>query len=147
AGQVGQPSAELLGLRPTIGHERRSTLADEARLPIVDAGGHGGSAWRVGRSSDSSTRRNWYRSLSSRFRPSGAATYTASADARSSPVCTSRICPLVLSKRLRDSLIHPSARIGCPIATGFLKSTDSRAVRPQLSCPTNAQAITSSRIA
>src|SRR3954447_15600119 len=56
------------------------------------------------------------------------------------------ICPAVSAIRRRDRVIHPSAWIGSPAVTGRRKWTPMRAVTPQLSSPTRAHAMTSSRI-
>ncbi len=71
---------------------------------------------------------------------------TPVAVASSAPVVASTMCPAVSTIRRRERVIHPSARIGCRPSTGRRKSTAIRAVTPQLSSPTRAQAITSSRI-
>ena len=54
--------------------------------------------------------------------------------------------PAVSTTAVATSVIQPSARIGWPTGTGRRKSTVRRAVMPQLSRPTSAQAMTSSRI-
>ncbi len=69
-----------------------------------------------------------------------------SAVASTTPVAGVDEPAAVSTMRRRESVIQPSARIGVSIGTGLRKSTDIRAVTPQLSSATSAQAITSSRI-
>ena len=81
------------------------------------------------------------------MRSAPAATYVAVAVARTSPVSASTQLGLVSTICRRDlGRRQPSARIGRPTGTGRWKSTFMRAVTPQLSVPTSAQAMTSSRI-
>src|SRR5436190_6770056 len=54
--------------------------------------------------------------------------------------------PAVSTTRRRERVIHPSAWTGMPTRTGRRRSTAIRAVTPQLSSPTSAQAMTSSTI-
>ena len=149
-GQVGEGRAERLGRIASLGDERdgpgghlalgrgrhhdrrplggRASRSSRPRpMPARPGGRRSGPGGRAcGRCPPRRTRRSRSRA---RRRSTG-----------------STIRAAVSTIRRRDRVIQPSARIGAPTSIGRRNSTDIRAVTPQLSSPTRAQAMTSSRI-